>query len=103
MPEKIWINLGWNGNSVRHLMSIRYDTDEQQPLDIDDLKLLCQQQLRECKDVGKAQMTVFTDDQAIEGINAGLGIQTLKEKYPDIGKTSKPFVIIISASGDSFL
>jgi hypothetical protein len=102
MSEKVWIKLGWKGNSERVPTSIRY-TDKQQPSDIDDLKELCQQKLPECTNVGKTQMTVFADDQAKECMDPGLEMEKAKEKYPSIGQRPKPFVIIISASGDSFL
>ena len=102
MSEKIWIRLGWNGNSERVVTSIRC-TDEQWPSDIDDLKELCRQQLQECTSVGKTQMTVFADDQASEFMDASLEMKEANEKYPTIGKKIKPFVIIMSATGDSFL
>jgi hypothetical protein len=101
MPEKIWIKLGWNGNSEHVATSIRC-TDEQRPLDIDDLKGLCQQKLQECTSVGKTQMTVFADEQASECMDPGLEMETAKEKYPSIGQRQKPFVIIISASGAKY-
>lgn len=102
MSEKIWIKLGWNGNSERFATSIRY-THEQRPSDIDDMKELCRQKLQECTSVGKTQMTVFPDDQASECMDPGLEMAKATEKYPSIGQKLKPFVIIISASGDSFL
>ena len=102
MSEKIWIKLGWKGNSERVATSIRC-THEQRPSDIDDLKELCQQKLQECTSVGKTQMTVFPDDQASECMDPGLEMAKATEKYPSIGQRLKPFVIIISASGDSFL
>jgi hypothetical protein len=102
MSDKIWIELGRNGNSERVVTSIRH-TDEQRPSDIDDLKELCRQKLQECASVGKTQMTVFADDQANECMDPGLEMENAKEKYPGIGQRLKPFIIIISASGDSFL
>ena len=103
MPGRIWIKLGREGNSERVLTSIRC-TDEQWPSYIEDLKDLCLEQLREFERVGKTQMTVFADDQANESpMVADFTMEEAKEKYPSIGESQRPFLIIISASGNCFL
>ena len=102
MSGKIWIKLGRTGNSELVATSIRCP-DEEWPSDIDDLKDLCQKKLQECEGVGKTQMAVFADDQASQRMDERLKMKDAKSKYGSIGGDEKPFVIIISASGDCFL
>jgi hypothetical protein len=102
MSGKIWIKLGRTGNSELVATSIRC-TDEEWPSDIDDLKDLCQKKLQECEGVGKTQIMVFADDQASQRMDERLKMKDAKSKYCSIGEDERPFVIIISASGDGFL